>query len=131
VEFKGSTNTASARLVQLPDRVMFHEPSEVYPLQLPLLFSGETASPSRVLTNQCPRWKRSQTEFCGKTSFEGILKDFAGDVLNERRGAAGNYQTGSRNPRPSNPLAVQRRYSAYAASARFPREIDFCSLAVL
>ena len=45
MEFKGSTNTASARLVQLPDRVMFHEPSEVYPLQLPLLFSGEVICP--------------------------------------------------------------------------------------
>src|SRR5215470_7207358 len=41
------------------------------------------------------------------------------------------YQRDSRNPRPPDPLAFWRRYSAYVASARFSNETDFCYFAVL
>ena len=61
---------------------------------------------------RCPRWKRSQTELWGKTSFEGILNDFVGATLNQSQGALINYQSGSRIRRPPDPRAFWRRYSA-------------------
>src|SRR5215470_18450626 len=45
----------------------------------------------------------------------------------ERQRAVTCHQRGSRNPRPSDPLAFWRRYSAYVASARFSSETAFCS----
>jgi hypothetical protein len=51
--------------------------------------------------------------------------------VNGYQGVARRYQRGSRNPRPPDPLAFWRRYSASVASARFSCEIDFCSLAIL
>src|SRR5271166_1923713 len=49
----------------------------------------------------------------------------------EIKRAASSHQRGSRNPRPPDPLAFWRRYSAEVASARFASETDFCSFAVL
>src|SRR6516164_6825700 len=42
-----------------------------------------------------------------------------------------DHQSGIRNPRPPDPLAFWRRYSAHVASARFSSETDFCSFAIL
>ena len=52
-------------------------------------------------------------------------------LLDKTQRAARNHQIGSRNPRPPDPLALWRRYSAYVASARFSSETDFYSFAVL
>jgi hypothetical protein len=43
-----------------------------------------------------------------------------------------SYQRGSRNPRPPDPLAFWRQYSAQVASARFPSDTDSvgCRLSV-
>src|SRR5215469_2612115 len=48
-----------------------------------------------------------------------------------RYDAVRSYQRDSRNPRPPDPLAFWRRYSAYVTSVRFSSETDFCSFAIL
>jgi hypothetical protein len=63
-------------------------------------------------SKRCRRWKRSQTELRGKTPSRGDPEAFAGGVLHEKQFAARNYQRGSRKLRPSDPLALWRRYSA-------------------
>ncbi len=60
-----------------------------------------------------------------------IIFRLSGSDEHERQSPTSSYQRGSRNPRPPNPLAFWRRYSAKVASACFSSETDFCSRAVL